>query len=149
TADLGRRTLTVDDVNAIKLEVPTVAKVSPVVSTRSQVVFGNSNWNTSVQGVNEQFQEIRKWQIQDGLFISDTDVQTESRVIVLGQTVASNLFSGTDPVGQSVRVMNLPFRVIGVMAGKGQDAQGRDQDDIAFAPYTTVQKKLLAITYVQ
>ena len=149
TADLGRRTLTIDDVNAIKLEVPTVAKVSPVVSTRSQIVFGNENWNTSVQGVSDQFQDIRKWQIQDGVFISDTDVQTEARVIVLGQTVANNLFSGLDPVGQSVRVMNLPFRVVGVMGTKGQDAQGRDQDDIVFAPYTTVQKKLLAITYVQ
>ncbi len=87
--------------------------------------------------------------VQSGVFISDTDVQTEARVIVLGQTVANNLFSGTDPAGQTVRVGNLPFRVIGVMASKGQDAQGRDQDDIAFAPYTTVQKKLLAITYVQ
>ncbi|MGH9820367.1 MAG: ABC transporter permease, partial [Pyrinomonadaceae bacterium] len=149
TADLGRRTLTVDDVNAIKMEVPTVAHVSPIVSTRSQIVFGNQNWNTSVQGVNDQFQEIRKWQIQDGVFISDSDVQTQARVIVLGQTVATNLFAGLDPVGQSVRVMNLPFRVIGVMGPKGQDAQGRDQDDIAFAPFTTVQKKLLAITYVQ
>ena len=149
TADLGRRTLTIDDVNAIKQEIPTVAKVSPVVSTRSQIVFGNANWNTSVQGVSDQFQDIRKWTIQSGVFISDSDVQTDSRVIVLGQTVANNLFSGTDPVGQSVRVMNLPFRIIGVMGPKGQDAQGRDQDDIAFAPYTTVQKKLLAITYVQ
>ncbi len=149
TADLGRRTLTEDDVEAIKREVPTVAMVSPVVSSRAQIVFGNSNWNTSVQGVGDQFQEIRKWKIEDGVFISDSDVQTEARVIVLGQTVATNLFAGTDPVGQTVRVMNLPFRVIGVMSSKGQDAQGRDQDDITFAPYITVQKKLLAITYVQ
>ena len=149
TADLGRRTLTVDDVNAIKAEVPTVAQVSPVVQTRSQIVNGDSNWNTQVQGVNDQFLSIRKWQIQNGMSLTDTDVQTETRVIVLGQTVATNLFTGTDPVGQTVRVMNLPFRVIGVLAPKGQDAQGRDQDDITFAPFTTVQKKLLAITYVQ
>ncbi|MEP6946729.1 MAG: ABC transporter permease [Acidobacteriota bacterium] len=149
TADLGRRTLTVDDVNAIKVEVPTVALVSPIVSSRAQIVFGNANWNTSVQGVSDQFQAIRLWKVQDGAFISDSDVQTEARVIVLGQTVANNLFMGTEPVGQTVRVMNLPFRVIGVMASKGQDAQGRDQDDITFAPYTTVQKKLLAITYIQ
>ncbi len=149
TADLGRRTLTVDDVEAIRREVSTVAMASPVAFTRAQIVFGNSNWNTTVQGVGEQFQAIRLWQAQDGAFFTDADVQTESRVIVLGQTAANNLFSGTDPVGQTVRVMNLPFRVIGVMASKGQDAQGRDQDDIAFAPYTTVQKKLMAITYVQ
>ena len=149
TADLGRRTLTVDDITAIQNEVPTVALVSPVVSNRAQIVFGNSNWNTSVQGVGSQFQAIRVWQVQEGVFIGDPDVQTEARVIVLGQTVAKNLFAGGDAVGQSVRVMNLQFRVIGVMSAKGQDAQGRDQDDIAFAPYTTVQRKLLAITYVQ
>jgi putative ABC transport system permease protein len=149
TADLGRRTLLVEDVQAIQREIPTVAMVSPVVQSRSQIVFGNSNWNTQVQGVSDQFQAIRMWQVNQGTFISDTDVQTEGRVIVLGATVAKNLFSGLDAVGQSVRVMNLQFRVIGVMSSKGQDAQGRDQDDIAFAPYTTVQKKLLAITYVQ
>jgi putative ABC transport system permease protein len=149
TADLGRRTLTVDDVDAIQSEVPTVSMASPVVSTRGQIVNGNSNWNTSVQGVNEKFQQIRLWKIQDGQFISDTDVQTQARVVVLGQTVATNLFQGLDPVGQSVRILNLPFRVIGVLASKGQDAQGRDQDDIVFAPFSTVQKKLLAIDYVQ
>lgn len=149
TADLGRRTLTADDVEAIEREVPTVAMASPVVSTRSQIVNGNANWNTSVQGVNEKFQAIRLWQVQDGAFFSDTDVQTEARVVVLGQTVATNLFSGLDPVGQTVRIMNLPFRIVGVMASKGQDAQGRDQDDIVFAPYTTIQKKMLAVTYIQ
>jgi len=149
TADLGRRTLTVDDIDAIQNEVPTVAMASPVVSTRGQIVNGNSNWNTSVQGVNEKFQQIRLWKIQDGQFISDTDVQTQARVVVLGQTVATNLFQGLDPVGQSIRILNLPFRVVGVLASKGQDAQGRDQDDIVFAPFSTVQKKLLAIDYVQ
>lgn len=149
TADLGRRTLLVEDIEAIQREIPTVAMVSPVVQSRAQIVFGNSNWNTQVQGVSSQFQAIRMWPVQDGVFVSDADVQSQSRVIVLGQTVAKNLFAGGDAVGQSVRVMNLQFRVIGVMASKGQDAQGRDQDDITFAPYTTVQKKLLAITYVQ
>src|SRR5262249_14666835 len=85
TADLGRRTLTVDDVDAIQNEVPTVSMASPVVSTRGQIVNGNSNWNTSVQGVNEKFQQIRLWKIQDGQFISDNDVQTQARVVVLGQ----------------------------------------------------------------
>jgi putative ABC transport system permease protein len=113
------------------------------------MVFGNQNWNTQVQGVNEQFPEIRKWKVQTGEFLSEADVRTASRVIVLGATVADSLFPGIDPVGQTVRVRELPFRVIGVMARRGQDGQGRDQDDIAMAPYSTVQKKLLAITFVQ
>jgi putative ABC transport system permease protein len=122
---------------------------SPTVNTRAQMVFGNQNWNTQVQGVNEQFPEIRKWKVQNGEFLSEADVRTASRVIVLGATVADSLFPGTDPIGQTVRVRELPFRVIGVMARRGQDGQGRDQDDIALAPYSTVQKKLLAITFVQ
>jgi putative ABC transport system permease protein len=112
-------------------------------------VSGNTNWNTSVQGVSEQYPEVRKWAVQSGSFFTDADVRTAGRVIVIGQTIADNLFSGTDPVGQSLRVSNLPFRVIGVMARKGQDQQGRDQDDIAFAPYTTVQKKILGSPRLQ
>ena len=150
TADLGRRTLLVDDIEAIQREVPTVRDGQPCRAEPVADCFrGNSNWNTQVQGVSSQFQAIRMWPVQEGAFISESDVQSEARVIVLGQTVAKNLFAGGDAVGQSVRVMNLQFRVIGVMTSKGQDAQGRDQDDITFAPYTTVQKKLLAITYVQ
>ncbi|MCW5970775.1 MAG: ABC transporter permease [Blastocatellales bacterium] len=149
TGATSSNTLTVDDIEAIRREIPSVAMASPTVNARSQMVFGNQNWNTQVQGVNEQFPQIRKWQIQSGEFFTEADVRTASRVLVIGATVAENLFSGLDPVGQSVRVRELPFRVIGVMARRGQDGQGRDQDDIAIAPFTTVQKKLLAITHVQ
>ena len=149
TGDSGTNTLTVEDLDAIKREVPSVALVTPAVNARSQLVFGNSNWNTSLQGVSEQHTDIRKWQIQSGEFFTDADVRTAARVIVIGQTISDNLFAGTDPVGQTLRVMNLPFRVVGVMSRKGQDAQGRDQDDIAFAPYTTVQKKVLGSPRVQ
>jgi len=149
TGATNSNTLTVDDIEAIRREIPSVAMASPTVNTRAQLVFGNQNWNTSVQGVNEQFPQIRKWVVQSGEFFTEADVRTAARVIVLGATVAENLFPGTDPVGQMVRVRELPFRVIGVMARRGQDAQGRDQDDNAMAPFTTVQKKLLAITYVQ
>jgi putative ABC transport system permease protein len=113
------------------------------------MVFGNQNWNTQVQGVNEQFPQIKKWGVASGEFFTEADVRTAARVIVLGQTVAESLYPGTDPVGQMVRVRELPFRVIGVMKAKGQDAGGRDQDDTAFAPFTAVQKKLLSITFVQ
>jgi len=149
TGDTGTNTLTVEDLDAIKREVPSVSMVTPTVNARSQLVFGNMNWNTSVQGVSEQYPDIRKWPIQSGAFLTDADVRTAARVIVIGQTIADNLFSGGDAVGQTLRVANLPFKVVGVMSRKGQDQQGRDQDDIAFAPYTTVQKKVLGSPRLQ
>jgi len=149
TGDTGTNTLTVEDLEAIRREVPSVSMVTPAINARSQLVAGNMNWNTSVQGVSEQYPEVRKWQVQSGAFFTDSDVRTAARVIVIGQSIADNLFPGMDAVGQTLRVSNLPFRVVGVMARKGQDQGGRDQDDIAFAPYTTVQKKVLGNTRVQ
>ena len=149
TGDTGTNTLTVEDLDAIKREVPSVSMVTPGINTRSQLIFGSQNWNTQIQGVSEQYPDIRKWNVQDGSFFTDADVRTAARVIVVGQTIADNLFPGTDAVGQTVRVKELPFRVVGVMARKGQDQQGRDQDDTAFAPYTTVQKKILGSPRVQ
>jgi putative ABC transport system permease protein len=149
TDDSGSRSLKVEDIDAIKRELPSVAMVTPAVTARVQIVAGNLNWRTSVQGVSEQFPDIRKWNIAAGRFFSDADVATAARVAVIGQTIANNLLPGVDPVGQTIRVRDLPFLVVGMMAARGQDQQGRDQDDIILAPYTTVQKKLLAITYVQ
>jgi len=149
TGDTGTNTLTVDDLEAIKREVPTVSMVTPTVNARGQLVAGNMNWNTSIQGVSEEYPEVRKWTIQSGSFFTEGDVRTAARVLVVGQTIADNMFAGTDPVGQTIRVQNLPFRVVGVMARKGQDPQGRDQDDIAFTPYTTVQKKILGSPRLQ
>jgi putative ABC transport system permease protein len=147
--DSGTNTLTVEDLEAIRREVPSVAYVSPVVNSRSQLVSGNQNWSTQIQGVSEQFPDIRKWDVQGGDFFTDSDVRSAARVVVIGQTVADNLFAGQDAVGQTLRISNMPFRVVGVMARKGQDPQGRDQDDTAFAPYTSVQKKLLGSARVQ
>jgi putative ABC transport system permease protein len=149
TGDSGTNTLTVEDLDAIKRELPSVAMVTPTVNSRGQLVAGNMNWNTSVQGVSEQYPEVRKWPVQNGEFFTDSDVRTAARVLVIGQTIADNLFPGGDPLGQTIRVQNLPFRVIGVMMRKGQDQQGRDQDDIAFTPYTTVQKKILGSPRLQ
>ncbi|HSV33298.1 MAG TPA: ABC transporter permease [Pyrinomonadaceae bacterium] len=149
TGDSGTNTLTVEDLDAIKREVPSVSMVTPTVNARGQLVAGNLNWNTSIQGVSEQFPDVRKWTVQSGEFFSDSDVRTAARVLVIGQTIADNLFAGADPIGQTIRVQNLPFRVVGVMARKGQDQQGRDQDDIAFTPYTTVQKKILGTPRLQ
>jgi len=149
TGDSGTNTLTVEDLDAIRREVPSVSMVSPVINARAQLVVADQNWNTSMQGVSEQLPDIRKWSVQTGGFFTDADVRSAARVIVVGQTIADNLFPGQDPLGQSVRVSNMPFRVVGVMARKGQDPQGRDQDDTAFAPYTAVQKKILGNTRVQ
>jgi putative ABC transport system permease protein len=149
TGDVGTNTLTVEDLEAIKREVPSVAMVTPAINARSQLVAGNLNWNTQVQGVSEQYPDIRKWTVQSGSFFTDADVRTAARVIVIGQTIADNMFPGQDAVGQTLRVANLPFRVTGVMVRKGQDQQGRDQDDTAFAPYTTVQKKILGNTILR
>jgi len=149
TGDVGTNTLTVEDLDAIKREVPSVAMVTPAINARAQMVAGNMNWNTSIQGVSEQYPDIRKWTVQSGNFFTDADVRTAARVIVIGQTIADNLFPGQDPTGQTLRVADLPFKVAGVMVRKGQDQQGRDQDDTAFAPYTTVQKKILGNTILR
>jgi putative ABC transport system permease protein len=149
TGDTGTNTLTVDDLEAIKREVPSVSMVTPTVNARGQLVAGNMNWNTSIQGVSEEYPEVRKWTVQGGSFFTEGDVRTAARVLVIGQTIADNMFAGMDPIGQTIRVQNLPFRVVGVMARKGQDPQGRDQDDVAFTPYTTVQKKILGSPRLQ
>jgi putative ABC transport system permease protein len=149
TGDSGTNTLTEDDLEAIRREVPSISAISPSINTRQQLVVGNQNWNTSIQGVSQDLPGIRKWTVNSGEFFTDADVRSSARVIVVGQTIVDSLFYGTDPVGQYVRVMDLPFRVVGVLGRKGQDAQGRDQDDTAFAPYTTVQKKLLGSTRIQ
>ena len=139
-------TLTAEDVLAIERECPTVAAASPIVRTSTQIVFGDQNWYTQIQGTNQKFPEIRDWPVQSGDFFTAADVRTAARVIVLGKTAADNLFLGLNPVGQMVRVHNLPFRVVGILAPKGQSGMGQDQDDTAVMPYTTVQKKLIGQT---
>ena len=132
-------TLTDDDVNAMEREVPTIAAASPVVNASGQLVFGNQNWFVRIQGTNEKFPEIRTWKVEQGDFFTDADVRSAARVIVLGKTVAEKLFPGVDPIGETIRVRNLPFRVVGVLAAKGQSMVGQDQDDTAVIPYTTAQ----------
>jgi putative ABC transport system permease protein len=139
-------TLTAEDVAAIQREIPVVEHVSPVVRSSGQLVFGNQNWFVQIQGTNEQFPEIRNWKVDQGEFFTEGDVQSAARVIVLGRTVADKLFPGMDPIGQTIRVRNLPFRVTGVLEAKGQSMVGQDQDDTAVIPFTTVQRKLAGRT---
>ena len=136
-------TLTEEDVQAMIKEVPTIAAASEIVRASGQLVFGNQNWFVQIQGANEKFPLIRNWRVDRGEFFTDVDVRTAERVIVLGKTVADKLFPGEDPIGQIIRVRNLPFRVVGVLTAKGQSMVGQDQDDTAVMPYTTVQRKLL------
>jgi putative ABC transport system permease protein len=137
-----QQTLTEDDATAIKADCPAVEWVSPVVRAGAQVVAGNQNWATSIQGFSPDFPNIRSWSMESGAFFTDQDIKGATKVCVLGKTVVDNLFPGQDPVGQIVRVNKLPFRVIGVLSAKGQNTFGQDQDDIVIAPYTTVLRKL-------
>ena len=142
-------TLTIDDARAIASEVPQVSMVSPTVRARGvQIVAGNQNWNTQVEGGNPDYVAIRNWPVTSGENFTERDVLIADKVCLLGQTVATTLFPDSDPVGQIVRVRNLPFRVLGVLAAKGQNPYGGDQDDIVIAPYTTLQKKLLGISHL-
>jgi putative ABC transport system permease protein len=141
----GGNSLTVEDVDAIRRELPSVAAASPMVNSSRQGIYGNQNWNLRIQGTNEEFSRLRSWPVTQGSFFTDADVRTAARVIVLGKTVAEKLFPGEDPVGKDMRVGNLQFRVLGVLAEKGSTF-GNDQDDAAVVPYTTVQKKLMQRT---
>jgi putative ABC transport system permease protein len=136
-------TLTDEDVFAMEREIPTIAAASPSVNASGQLVFGNQNWFVRMQGTNEKFPQIRSWKVEQGDFFTEGDVRSAARVIVLGKTVSDKLFPGLDPIGQTIRVRNLPFRVIGVLGAKGQSMVGQDQDDTAVIPYTTAQRKLL------
>jgi putative ABC transport system permease protein len=143
-------TLVPEDVDAIERECPAVRAASPGVRANGQLVFGNQNWSASsgIQGANEKFPDIRAWPVTTGEFFTEGDVRTSARVCVVGKTIVDNLFAGSDPLGQTMRIRNLPFRVIGVLSTKGQNQYGQDQDDTVIVPYTTVQKKMLSITHI-
>ena len=139
----GAPTLTVDDVAAIRREVPGVQYLAAGVSTRDQVIAANENWNTQIEGTDVELPLIRFWEVELGAFFNASHVRSTAKVAVLGSVVRDNLFGeGADPVGERVRIRNQSFQVIGVMAAKGTGGFGQDQDDTIFAPYTTVQKKL-------
>src|ERR1700687_1610305 len=145
----GVKTLTIEDMNAILREIPLIKEAAPSVNSRRQVVYGNQNWSTSVTGTTPNFFEIRNWSIQAGSIFSDEEVDLAANVCVIGTTVAKNLFLDEDPIGKTIRIGNLPFRVDGVLESKGQNVIGQDQDDAIYAPYTTVQRKISGITWVQ
>ncbi len=142
-------TLTEDDALAIQRECPSVALVSPGTRAGGQVIAGNLNWATGIEGTGPDYLEIRKWTVEYGDFYTDQDIKSASKVCVLGKTVADNLFPEQSPVGQNVRIRNVPFKVIAVLAKKGQNAMGQDQDDVILAPYTTVARRLTWYPYLR
>lgn len=144
------QTLKVSDVTAIEKGDKFVTAVSPGVNANGQAINGSDNWPTQMQGVAPDYLTIRDWPLKSGVVFSEADVTTAAKVCLLGQTVVNNLSpSGANPVGAVIRFNKIPFTVIGVLATKGENSFGQDQDDIIMAPYTTVQKRLLSIPYIQ
>jgi len=136
-------TLTEEDGAAIKEQCPAVAYISPLLRAGGQVVYGDYNWGTSLQGGSPDYFSIRDWRIDEGDFFSDADVRGATKVCLLGQTVVQQLFQSEDPIGKTIRVRSIPFRVVGTLKAKGQNMMGQDQDDIILLPYTTLQKRIM------
>ena len=143
-------TLKLQDYEDIVNEPRYVSATSPSVNSSGQVIYGANNAPTTVYGISPDYMEIRRYEVEDGDMFSDQDVQTAAKVCVIGKTVVDNLFpGGENPVGRVIRFQKLPFRVVGVLKSKGYNSMGMDQDDLILAPYTTIQKKILAITHLQ
>jgi putative ABC transport system permease protein len=139
-------TLTTGDAEAIG-ELPSIAAVAPIAPGTAQLVYGSNNWSTLVAGTTPAYLEVRDWGVESGYAFSDSDVRSATRVVLLGRTVARNLFGDTEPVGKTIRIKQSPFLVIGLLAPKGQSLDGRDQDDTAFIPVTTAQTRVFGTQF--
>ena len=143
-------TLKLDDYQNIVDETRYVAAVSPSVNSSGQVIYGANNAPTTIYGISPDYMEIRRYKVEDGEMFSDQDIAVAAKVCVVGKTVVDNLFpGGENPVGKVIRFQKLPFKIVGVLESKGYNSMGMDQDDLILAPYTTIQKKVLAITHLQ
>ena len=142
-------TMTYKDAQAIAREIAGVSMVAPMVQRQYQAVYGGKNWITTMQGTTPEFLDVRNFELAEGNFISQRDLDTRDRVAVLGSTVVENLFGEMNPIGQTIRINKSTFRVIGVLAPKGQSAGGQDQDDLIVVPLTTAQERMLGITHIQ
>lgn len=143
-------TLKLEDYQNIVDETRYVAAVSPSVNSSGQVIYGANNAPTTIYGISPDYMEIRRYKVEDGEMFSDQDIAIAAKVCVVGKTVVDNLFpGGENPVGKVIRFQKLPFKIVGVLESKGYNSMGMDQDDLILAPYTTIQKKVLAITHLQ
>ena len=145
----GAGTLTVDDATAIQNEVPNVVAVSPEVRSGAQIAAGENNWSTSVMGEDVDYLTIRVWDIAEGAMFTEADVRSAAKVCVLGKTTADKLFLGESPVGQNIRIKNVPVKVLGVLKAKGVSMMGSDQDDTVIVPYTTGMKRFAGVTMLR
>jgi putative ABC transport system permease protein len=143
------KSLVTDDMKAIVREIPTVAEAAPGSTAAAQLVWENQNWATRVTGTEPQYLDIRAWPLAEGSNFTQDDVTRAANVALIGATVKQNLFGATEPVGQTIRVGNLPFQVVGVLAAKGQSGMGQDQDDTVVVPITTLQKKITGQDWLQ
>ena len=142
--------LKLKDYEAIRDHTSFLSYVSPLVQSSGQAIYGANNTPTTVYGVNADYMEIRRYKVQDGDFFTEHDIRTAAKVCVVGKTVVDELFpDGQNPVGKVIRFGSIPFRIIGVLESKGYNSMGMDQDDLMIAPYTTIQKRVLAITHLQ
>lgn len=142
-------TITMGDYKAIRDNCQYISMISPGVSGGGQAIYASENWPTSIQGGNTEYLDIRKYEIDNGTIFTERDIQTAAKVCLIGQTIVENLFvNGEDPIGKTIRFNKIPFKVIGVLKEKGDNTMGQDQDDIIVAPYTTIQKRVLAITHL-
>jgi putative ABC transport system permease protein len=139
-------TLTQDDARAIMAESPAVAAAAPTSRGGAQIVYGNNNWATQIQGATPEYLTIRDIQVDAGASFTQQDVDSAAKVALLGKTVADNLFNGLDPVGQVIRIKSVPFTVVGTLAPKGQSPSGQDQDDVIVMPISTAKKKVLGVS---
>lgn len=140
--------ITPEDLHAIQTQCPSIALATPSVRDGAQIVYQEQNWRANIIGVTPEYFTIRSWPVSSGQYFTDVDVRGATKVCVIGQTIVDNLFKGEDPVGTIIRIKKMPFKVVGVLAVKGQSSQGTDQDDVIIAPYTTVQKKMTGQTYL-
>jgi len=139
-------TITEDDGAAIAREIPAVLVAAPALRGSGQIVYGNQNWSTTVQGVTPDFEIAREWPVAEGKYLGQEDVDGATKVAVIGQTVVQNVFGGSDPLGQVIRIRKIPFTVIGVLDRKGQSSWGQDQDDLVVIPMSTAKKKVMGVS---
>ena len=143
------QTMVIEDYEAIKAQSTYLSAISPMVNGNGQSIYGSKNWPVNMQGVNQDYLFIRKYSVKTGRVFTDREITTAAKVCLLGQTVVDELFGeGVNPVGKSIRYNKIPFEVIGVLSEKGENGMGQDQDDVLLAPYTTVQKRVVAMTYL-
>ncbi|MBN2171463.1 MAG: ABC transporter permease [Candidatus Krumholzibacteriota bacterium] len=140
--------LTLDDAEALERESLLLTAVSPVIFTHGQIIGGQGNWRAPIMGVDTDYAVIRDWPVSAGRWFDQEDVRAKRKVALIGATIAEELYAGTDPVGQRIQLRNVPFTIVGVLAEKGQTAEGSDQDDVVLAPYTTVQTRLAGRSFI-